>query len=86
MIKPFTLAAAALFLCADLAHAADDCEKQAADKKLAGAAKTNFVKKCSADAVTAPPAAAGCEKAAGEKKLAGAAKTSYMKKCTADAK
>jgi hypothetical protein len=26
------------------------CDKQAADKKLAGAAKTSFVKKCTADA------------------------------------
>ena len=59
-----------------LAQAADGCDKQAEDKKLAGAAKTSFVKKCSADAVTASPAAASCEKAAGEKKLAGAAKTS----------
>ena len=91
MFKKFTVAAAALLLCAGLAHAADDCDKQAADKKLAGAAKTNFVKKCTADAATAAPvaataspAAAGCEKAAGEKKLAGAAKSSYMKKCTAD--
>jgi hypothetical protein len=50
MFKTFTLAAAALFMCAGLAHAADDCEKQAADKKLAGAAKTSFVKKCTADA------------------------------------
>ena len=86
MLTKFTLTAAALLLCAGLAHAADDCEKQAADKKLAGAAKSSFVKKCSAEAVTASPAAAGCEKAAGEKKLAGAAKSSYMKKCTADAK
>jgi hypothetical protein len=95
MFKKFTVAAAALLLCAGLAHAADDCDKQAADKKLAGAAKTNFVKKCSADAASAAPAAAtttatvspaaaGCEKAAGEKKLAGAAKSSYLKKCAAD--
>ena len=90
MIKKFTVAAAALLLCAGLAHAADDCDKQAADKKLAGAAKTSFVKKCSAAATpatataTGSPAAAGCEKAAGEKKLAGAAKSSYLKKCAAD--
>ena len=30
--------------------AADKCEAQAAEKKLAGAAKTSFVKKCVADA------------------------------------
>ena len=84
MFKKITLSAAALLLCAGLAHAADDCEKQAANKKLAGAAKSSYMKKCSADAVTASPAAAGCDKAAGEKKLAGAAKSSYMKKCSAD--
>ena len=65
MFKTITLAITALFLCANLAHAADDCEKQAADKKLAGAAKSSYMKKCSADTVTASPAAAGCEKAAG---------------------
>ena len=84
MFKTFTLAITALFLCANLAHAADDCATQASDKKLAGAAKSSYMKKCSADAVTASPAAAGCEKAAGEKKLAGAAKSSYLKKCSAD--
>ncbi len=56
------------------------CEAKAAEKKLAGAAKTSFMKKCEADA---GPSA--CEKQAGEKKLAGAAKTSFVKKCDADA-
>ena len=32
------------------AYAADDCAAQAAEKKLAGAAKNSFMKKCSADA------------------------------------
>ena len=71
-----------------------DCEAKAGEKKLSGAAKTNFVKKCEKDAGAAPaaaPAAAvspACEKAASDKKLAGAAKTSHMRKCmaTADAK
>ena len=64
-----------------------DCEAKAGEKKLAGAAKTSFVKKCEADAGAAPAAAANpaCEKSAVDKKLAGAAKTSYMKKCTAEA-
>ncbi|MBL8353183.1 MAG: hypothetical protein JNL87_23060 [Burkholderiaceae bacterium] len=66
------------------------CEKAAADKKLAGAAKTSFMKKCTADggptAAAKPDPAAACEKQADEKKLAGAAKTSFVKKCTADAK
>jgi hypothetical protein len=62
--------------------AASGCEAQAAEKKLAGAAKTSFMKKCEAD--SGSPAAA-CEKTAADKKLAGAAKTSFMKKCTEDA-
>ncbi len=57
------------------------CEAKAAEKKLAGAAKTSFVKKCTAD--SSPNAA--CEKSAADKKLAGAAKTSHIKKCMADA-
>ena len=54
---------------------AQTCDAQAAAKKLAGAAKNSFVKKCKADACAA--------KAVGSngKPLAGAAKTSFMKKC-----
>ncbi len=55
------------------------CASQASDKKLAGAAKTSFMNKCQADALTA------CTSAAGDKKLAGAAKTSFVKKCQSDA-
>ena len=67
--------------------AGGDCEKQAADKKLHGAAKNSFVKKCSGSgAAAANGAGAACEKQAGEKKLHGAAKNSFVKKCTADAK
>ena len=64
-----------------------DCEAKAGEKKLAGAAKTSFLKKCEADAGAAPAAAANpaCEKSAADKKLAGAAKTSHIKKCMADA-
>jgi hypothetical protein len=64
------------------------CEKASAEKKLAGAAKTSFEKKCLADAggmAAAPSPAAVCEKASAEKKLAGAAKASFEKKCLADA-
>ena len=60
--------------------AQQECEAQAAVKKLAGAAKTSFVGKCVASAK-----ASQCEKAAADKKLAGAAKNSFMKKCQADA-
>ena len=35
------------------AQAASNCEAQATEKKLAGAAKTSFVKKCEADAGSA---------------------------------
>lgn len=55
------------------------CSANAAEKKLAGAAKTSFMKKCEKDA------AATCEAAAAEKKLAGAAKGSFTKKCVKDA-
>ena len=62
-----------------LAFADGTCASQAADKKLAGAAKTSFMKKCQTDAQTT------CDSAAADKKLAGAAKTSFTKKCVADA-
>lgn len=55
------------------------CQAAAAEKKLAGAAKASFVKKCEKDA------AATCDKQAAEKKLAGAAKASFTKKCVKDA-
>ncbi|MFY9511227.1 MAG: hypothetical protein WAQ05_09675 [Rubrivivax sp.] len=61
---------------------ASDCEAKAAEKKLAGAAKTSFVKKCEKDA--GGGASAACEKSAADKKLAGAAKNSHIKKCMAD--
>lgn len=65
-------------------YAADDCAARASEKKLAGAAKTSFMKKCQSDSA-APPENAACAATAKEKKLAGAAKNSFMKKCTADA-
>ena len=58
------------------AYAADDCAAQAAEKKLAGAAKTSFMKKCTADAGGAGSA---CEATADQKKLAGAARNSFIK-------
>lgn len=70
-----------------VAHAAGadaDCAAKSAEKKLAGAAKASFEKKCMADAGAAPSAA--CQKSATDKKLAGAAKTAHLKKCTADEK
>jgi len=50
----------------------------AAEKKLAGAAKTSFLTKCEKDAT------ATCQAASNEKKLSGAAKTSFEKKCVKD--
>lgn len=55
------------------------CNASATEKKLHGAAKTSFLKKCQKDA------AATCDAAAMEKKIHGAAKTSFTKKCVKDA-
>lgn len=66
------------------------CNKEAADKKLAGDPRKAFMKDClSADGAAAdakPAANAACEAKAAEKKLAGAAKGSFIKKCEQDAK
>jgi hypothetical protein len=71
-MKTLTIAAV-LCMVAHGAFAQDaSCGIQAGDKKLAGAAKTSFVKKC-------------CETQAADKKLAGAAKTSFTTKCMKDA-
>jgi hypothetical protein len=51
------------------------CAAKSGEKKLNGAAKTSFMKKCVTD---------GCDAQAKEKKLAGAAKTSFTKKCLTD--
>ena len=59
------------------------CEAQATEKKLAGAAKASFMKKCEKDAVET--ATAVCTNLATEKKLAGAAKNSFVNKCVKDA-
>ncbi len=69
----------AVVLCsvAGLASAAS-CEAQATEKKLAGAARSSFLKKCTTDAKGT------CELQATEKKLNGAAKNSFVNKCVAD--
>jgi hypothetical protein len=65
---------------------ATTCDAQAAEKKLAGAAKNSFVTKCEKDVTAALTAATTtCEARATEKKLAGAAKNSFTKKCIKDA-
>lgn len=73
-----SLAVAALMPIASFADG-PTCNAAATEKKLAGAAKTSFLKKCQKDA------AATCDTAAAEKKLAGAAKNSFTKKCQKDA-
>ena len=81
MFKLTQLAIAATLLLGATASWAEGptCTANAAEKKLAGAAKTSFMKKCDKDA------AATCEAIAAEKKLAGAAKNSFTKKCVKDA-
>ena len=74
------LASSLLFAASAWAQAsAPTCNAAALEKKLAGAAKTSFLKKCEKDATER------CEAAAIERKLAGAAKNSNVKKCVKDA-
>ena len=73
MLKPIAALILTLFM-AQTAQAAD-CDSQAAEKKLAGAAMASFMKKC---------VNTGCDALAAEKKLAGAAKNSFTTKCVAD--
>jgi hypothetical protein len=82
MKKLISMLALALFV-SSAAFAADDCAAKATEKKLAGAAKNSFLKKCTADAGKSE-ASTACDAKAKEKKLAGAAKNSFLKKCTAD--
>ena len=69
------IAAVALACFATSAAAQSTCAVTAQEKKLAGAAKSSYMKKCANDT---------CEAAANEKKLAGAARNSFLKKCVAD--
>lgn len=82
MSMPFArvFAVALLTLSATGVHAEGPaCHAAAAEKKLAGAARTSFLKKCEKDA------AATCDLAATDKKLSGAARNSFTKKCVRDA-
>jgi len=79
------IASVTLALLSTLAHAGNAaCDAKAAEKKLAGTAKTSFLKKCE-KACGASSASATCLNKAAEKKLAGAAKNSFVKKCEKDA-
>ena len=76
-MKSLTAVALVTLFASTAALAADpSCEAQATEKKLAGAAKTSFVKKCNKDATEA--ATKTCTDQAAEKKLAGAAKSSFV--------
>ncbi|WP_290871549.1 hypothetical protein [Aquabacterium sp.] len=80
------IASVTLALLSTLAHAETACEAKAAEKKLAGAAKSSFVKKCEKD--SGGGAGAACAAKAVDKNgkpLAGAAKASFVKKCEKDA-
>lgn len=77
MLKKICLVAALAFAGSAFAQDAT-CMANATEKKLAGAAKNSFLKKCEKDA------AASCEITSKEKKLAGAAKASFTKKCIKD--
>jgi hypothetical protein len=87
LITVLALALAGVVATTSVAHAANAaCETQATEKKLAGAAKNSFMKKCEREAGGAAGGAqATCEAKAAEKKLAGAAKNSFVKKCVKDA-
>ena len=80
-MKKIVIAAVLGMFAANIAFAADSsCDDKAAEKKLAGAAKNSFLKKCNKDAVLT-----ACGTQATEQKLAGAAKNSFLKKCEKDA-
>jgi hypothetical protein len=76
MTKTIALALALCFAAAPtFAFAEDACMTSAMDKKLAGAAKTSFMKKCEKDA---------CMAQSKDKNLHGAAETSFVTKCIKD--
>jgi hypothetical protein len=75
IVKKFIATLSAMILCMPAFATDNACMSQAAEKKLAGAAQTSFIRKCVVD---------GCEATSLEKKLAGAAKSSFTKKCVAD--
>lgn len=88
MRKTLVMAMFAAISLSPMAYAQDaGCDAKAAEKKLAGAAKNSFIKKCEKDSKAAAVEAAGkdCDAKAAEKKLKGAAKNSFTKKCVADA-
>lgn len=86
-MKKLVIALVSTLLFAQFAWAESACEAKAAEKKLAGAAKTSFLKKCERESqpAAADNAQQACDAKAVEKKIHGAAKNSFVKKCVADA-
>jgi len=78
MTKQFVLVLSLAFATTAMAEG-PICNASAAEKKLAGAAKSSFLTKCEKDGK------ATCADAAKEKKPSGAAKSSFEKKCVKDA-
>ena len=86
MKKLITVLALALAGLTSTAYAADSgCAAKAGEKKLAGAAKNSFMKKCEREAGGGGAAQNACDAKAAEKKRASAAKNSFVKKCVKDA-
>ena len=84
-MKKIVFALVVLLLASQTSYAAEaSCDTKAAEKKLAGAAKNSFIKKCEKDAKV-NAAIADCDTKAAEKKLKGASKNSFTKKCVTDA-
>ena len=77
IVKTILFALVTLFS-VNIAFAQNACEMKAADKKLNGAAKNSFVKKCEKDA------RAACENDDVSKRTNGAAKEAHIKKCLKD--
>jgi hypothetical protein len=77
ILKTIVFALLTLFF-VDSAFAQNACEMKAADKKLNGAAKNSFVKKCEKDVRSA------CESDDVSKRTSGAAKEAHIKKCVKD--
>ncbi len=68
----------ATFFAVNVAYADNACEMKATEKKLNGAAKNSFIKKCEKDARVV------CENDEISKRTNGAAKEAHIKKCVKD--
>lgn len=78
-MKAITLAVAICIFSAAAHAQSPTCKSQVSEKKLAGAALRNFMKRCESDARKS------CEAAAKEQELTGSVKASYTTQCVSDA-